>query len=223
MSSVVRATLADQAYRELRARILRGQLSGGARLRPEELAAELAISPTPIKEALVRLESDGLAVLAARKGVVVRQLEEQDLRDIYAARELIELDAVDRAFQRRAVGPALISSLRSSLQQHERFARKDTLDDLATALGFDRAFHTAIVEAAGNALIAGWHHRILGQTHAAFVYVLGNYTASVDDHRVVLEALDAGKRKPARDALREHLRRSLQNSLRNTREAARAP
>jgi DNA-binding GntR family transcriptional regulator len=223
MSGVVRATLADQAYRELRSRILRGQLAGGCRLRPDELAAELAISPTPVKEALVRLEADGLAVSSARKGVMVRRLDEQDLRDIYDARLLIELDALDRIFERKLVGPALIGTLREHLRQHEMYARRDTIDDLVVALGFDRAFHGALVQAAGNALIAEWHQRILGQTHTVFVYNAGNYAASVDDHRAVLDALAAGARKQAREALRAHLLRSRENSLRNVRGTASGP
>ena len=213
MSSVVRATLADQAYRELRSRILRGQLAGGTRLRPEEVAAELSISPTPVKEALVRLEADGLAVVSARKGVVVRRLDAQDLQDIYDARMLIELDALDRLFEQRGIDAALLERLQTSLAQHEAYARRETLDDLATALGHDRAFHGAIVETTGNALIAGWHRRILGQTHTVFVYNVGNYLASVADHRAVVDALIAGKRKPAREALRAHLIRSRDNSL----------
>lgn len=219
MSSVVRATLADQAYRELRGRILRGQLPGGTRLRPEELAAELAISPTPVKEALVRLEADGLAVVSARKGVAVRKLEVRDLQDIYDARLLIELDAFDRLFARRAIDAALLDRLRTALEQHEAYARRETLDDLATALGFDRAFHGAIVEAAGNALLAEWHQRILSRTHTVFVYNVGSYLPSVEEHRAVLDALAAGKRVRAREAMRAHLLRSRENSLSSLRAA----
>lgn len=222
MTTVIRETLADQAYRELRSRILRGQLAGGCRLRPEELAADLAISPTPVKEALLRLTADGLAVTSARKGVVVRRLDEQDLVDIYDARLLIELHALDRACAEGRAGPALLDALRRHLEEHERFARRDTLDDLATALGFDRAFHQELVQAGGNALIAEWHQRILGQTHTVFVYNSGNYAASVDDHRAVVDALTDGDCGAAREALRAHLLRSRENSLRNVRAAAAA-
>lgn len=219
MSSVVRATLADQAYRDLRSRILRGDLAGGQRLLPEELASELDISPTPVKEALVRLEADGLVATSTRKGVVVRRLDEQALVDIYDARIMIELDALDRAFARGEIGPALIETLRDHLAQHEAFARRDTLDDLVTALASDRAFHGALVTAAGNALVTEWHRRILGQTHTVFVYNLGNYTKSADEHRIVLKALAAGSQQKARDALRAHLSRSRDNSLQIVRAA----
>ena len=74
MNNVVRATLAEQVHSELRSRILGGQLPSGHRLLPEELAVDLSISQTPIKEALLRLEADGLVVSEQRRGSVVRLL-----------------------------------------------------------------------------------------------------------------------------------------------------
>ena len=69
MNTVVRATLADQAYRELRSRILAGQLaSRPAACGRRSLRRNSAISPTPIKEALLRLEADGLVMSSLRKG-----------------------------------------------------------------------------------------------------------------------------------------------------------
>ncbi len=220
MSNVVRETLADQAYRDLRSRIVGGQLAGGARLRPEELAAELAISPTPVKEALLRLEADGLAVSSLRKGTVVRRLAEPDLIDIYDARLLIELDALDRAFAQGSVGRALIGTLRESLERHRGYAGRDTLDDVATALEFDRAFHHALVLAGGNALIAEWHLRILRQTHTVFVYAVGNYAQSAVEHAAMFDALVENDRELAREALRHHLLRSRENSLQKIRTSA---
>jgi DNA-binding GntR family transcriptional regulator len=219
MNTVVRATLADQAYRELRARILAGQLPGGQRLRSEDLAAQLGISPTPVKEALLRLEADGLVISSVRKGTIVRQLAEEDLVDIYDARILLEIEAINRVCVRGRVSPSLLASLGESVRQHKAFARRDTLDDLAAALGFDRDFHHALVAAGGNAVIAEWHLRLLRQTHTVFVYRLGNYAQSVDEHIAVLDALTVGDRTAARDLLRRHLLRSQENSLQNVRTA----
>ena len=75
------------------------------------------------------------------------------------------------------------------------------------------ANHGALVAAAGNMLVTDWHRRILGQTHTAFVYKLGNYTRSVGEHRVILDALAAGSRPAARKALHTHLSRSRADSL----------
>lgn len=219
MSSVVRATLSDQVYSELRARILSGKLAGGQRLLPEELAENLAISPTPIKEALLRLEADGLVVSPTRKGAMVRRFTEGDVEELYEARTLIELNALDRIFDGRRVTPDLTAALRRCHEAHDLHARRDTLDDLTAALGHDRQFHAFLMEAAGNALVLDWHRRILGQTHTVFVYLAGDYGRSADEHRAVLEALEAGARKRAKDALRAHLDHSRENALANVERA----
>jgi DNA-binding GntR family transcriptional regulator len=80
LGPIVRSTLAEQAYTDLRAQIMSGRLPAGHRLLPEELALALAVSPTPIKEALVRLDQDGLVAMETRRGAVVRRFTAQDVR-----------------------------------------------------------------------------------------------------------------------------------------------
>jgi DNA-binding GntR family transcriptional regulator len=213
VSNVVRATLADQAYRELRSRVLTGQLPSGHRLLPDELALDLSISPTPIKEALLRLEADGLVVSSVRRGATVRRFTEQDIRELYEARALIELDAIGRGFTSGRVGPGLLGEIRETLVQHAEYARRNTLDDLATALVFDRRFHTLLIEAGGNGLISEWHQRILAQTHTVFVVRPGDYARSIDEHQAILDALEAGSSRDAKKALARHLARSRDNTL----------
>ncbi|WP_342358756.1 GntR family transcriptional regulator [Terrarubrum flagellatum] len=217
MSKVVLATLAEQAYRELRLRILSGQLVGGRRLLPEELALELSISPTPIKEALLRLEADGLVVSPLRKGAVVRRFTIADVEELYEARMLIELNALDRLFRIGGVTAELLANMRRSLEQHALYASRHNLDDLTTALAHDREFHQQIMYAAGNLLISDWHQRILGQTHTVFVYVAGEYADSVDQHREVLDAMAAGSQEKSLEALRHHLARSREKTLSNVK------
>ncbi|SHO67433.1 DNA-binding transcriptional regulator, GntR family [Pseudoxanthobacter soli DSM 19599] len=223
MSIVVRATLAEQAYQELRTRILSGRLAGGQRLLPEELSVELAISPTPIKEALLRLESDGLVEWPLRRGAVVRRFTTHEVEELYEARLLIELNAVARIFERGANTPAFIETLRGNLARHAFHAGREGLDELSSALAFDREFHQHIVLAAGNALVAEWHLRILRQTHTVFVYNAGNYARSVDEHRTIIEAFAAGYEAAVRNAVETHLIESRNNTLANiVRESARS-
>lgn len=215
MNSVVRATLSDQAYEELRSRILSGALPSGKRLLPEELAISLAISQTPIKEALLRLEADGLVVSAMRKGAVVRQFTFADVEELYEGRMLIELNAVGRLFELHAVSTDLLGELSRCLETHEFYARRGSLDDITTALVHDRKFHSALMAAAGNRLICEWHQRILGQTHTVFVYLAGDYSRSADEHHDILDALKVGSPDQTREALRRHLLRSRDNALEN--------
>ncbi|AMJ62776.1 GntR family transcriptional regulator [Bosea sp. PAMC 26642] len=219
MSSVVRATLSDQAYGELRSRILSGTLPGGMRLLPEELAVNLAISQTPIKEALLRLEADGLVVSPMRKGAVVRRFTFADVKELYEARMLIELNAIGQLFDKRAVSSGLLAELSRCLDTHKFHAQRGTLDDVTTALVHDRKFHSALMTAAGNRLVCEWHQRILGQTHTVFVYLAGDYSRSADEHRDILDALKAGSPDQARDALRLHLLHSRDNALENVRRS----
>lgn len=115
MNTLVKVTLAEQAHRELRARIVSGKLRGGERLLPNELAADLGISPTPVKEACVKLEADGLVVNSSRRGMVVRDFTVEDVEELYAARMLLEKGAVEVAFDAGQLDGALHTQLLESL------------------------------------------------------------------------------------------------------------
>ncbi|HLZ66598.1 MAG TPA: GntR family transcriptional regulator [Aliidongia sp.] len=219
MSNVVRATLSEQVHQELRARILGGQLPGGHRLLPEELANDLAISQTPVKEALLRLEADGLVVSGLRKGAMVRRFTLKDVEELYEARIFVELASLEVAFARGAVTPALLDELSANLERHAFHLGRDTMADLTTALAFDREFHQRLVEARDNSVIAGWHQRILAQTHTAYVYLVNDTSRVYGEHRDILDALRAGSVAQARDALERHLQRSRQSLLDNVRRA----
>ena len=220
MSTVIRATLSEQVHQELRARILGGVLPGGHRLLPEELANDLSISQTPVKEALLRLEADGLVVSGLRKGAAVRRFTLKDVEELYEARIFVELASIEAAFARGAVTPALLDELSENLERHTFHLQRDTVKDLTTAHAFDREFHQKLVEARDNAVIAGWHRRILAQTHTAYVYLVNDTSRVHGEHRDILDALKAGSVTQARDALERHLQRSGQALLANVRKAA---
>jgi DNA-binding GntR family transcriptional regulator len=219
MSTVVRATLSEQTHRELRSRILGGRLRSGHRLLPEELAQDLAISQTPIKEALLRLEADGLVVSNVRRGAVVRVFTPKDIEELYEARLFIELDAATVAFDRQMIGRQFLDELSRNLDRHAFHLRRDTLDDVMTALAFDREFHQALVQARGNQVIGEWHRRILAQTHTAYVYIASGTSHVFQEHRDILDALQAGSAAQTRDALERHLVHSRESLLANVRRS----
>ncbi|OCJ60694.1 GntR family transcriptional regulator [Agrobacterium tumefaciens] len=217
MNTLIKVTLADQAHQELRARIVSGRLRGGERLLPNELAADLGISPTPVKEACLKLEADGLVVNSSRRGMVVRDFNVEDVEELYAARMLLEKGAVEVAFDAGQLDEALHAQLLESLAKHREFAKSATLDDLSKALFHDRSFHTALVSAARIPVISGTHGRILDQTHTVFVSILGDYARSVEEHQNIADAIAARSKAQIIDALWRHLERSRQNTLRQVR------
>lgn len=215
--NMIKTTLAEQAYQELRSRIVTGRLPGGQRLLPNELAADLGISPTPVKEACLRLEADGLVVTSSRRGMVVRSFNEEDVEELYAARVLIEKGAIDAAFNAGRIDDALEQKLKESLEKHRQFAKGVSLDDLSKALAYDRSFHSALVDTARIPMISESHGRILGQTHTVFVSVPGDYSRSVLEHQDILDAVIARDKTQILEALQRHLERSRLNTLHQVR------
>ena len=213
--SIRRATLAEQAYEELTARIVSGRLPAGQRLLADELASQLAISPTPVKEALAELERDGLVEGTSRRASTVRRFSAADIAAIYEARILIETHAIAAALRARRVDTAFLTALRATFDAQMANAELRTPAGLAEAIRLDRTFHEAIVGQGGNAVLSGWHGLLLRQTQTIRSYSLDRYdvTRSRNEHMAILDALGAGKVAPAVAALRAHLTASRDEML----------
>ncbi|AZG09109.1 GntR family transcriptional regulator [Pigmentiphaga sp. H8] len=91
--------LPEIVYRQLRSAILNGMFPPGSPLRQEEIAQKLGVSRNPVREALPRLESEGIVVLSPRRGYTVAQLEPSEIRDVFALRTLLETELVRRAVE----------------------------------------------------------------------------------------------------------------------------
>src|ERR1700759_1899644 len=97
LPKVLRApTLTDLAYLSIKQHLLHGKLVEGARLTEESLATQLGISKSPVREALNRLESEGLISIEARRGAYVRTFTSEEARDLYDLREVLEVYAIAR-------------------------------------------------------------------------------------------------------------------------------
>jgi DNA-binding GntR family transcriptional regulator len=226
LSSIVRTTLAEQAYRDLRERIVSGRLSAGHRLLPDELALALSISATPIKEALVRLEQDGLVATETRRGAVVRRFAPDEVVDLYEARAMIELHALARGCAEGRANAAFAEQLQAIQTRLLAHRAKKSMEGLVEALASDRAFHGLIVTLAGNRTMAEWHIRVLMQTHTVRNYSLASYAPRrlADEHAAIIAAIQNGDARTAHAALERHLRLSRDEIMsRNTPETAGAP
>jgi DNA-binding GntR family transcriptional regulator len=138
-------TMAEAALAELRDSILAGELAPGAPLRLEELAERLGMSISPVREAVRRLESLGLAVHVPHRGARVSELALDDLRDTYEVRLVLEPLAVRRAAGRFAAQDAATARARLAdyAGAHER-------GDIGAARAAHTAFHFALYSAAGS-------------------------------------------------------------------------
>jgi DNA-binding GntR family transcriptional regulator len=215
MAGLVRIPLAHQVYLELRAKIISGELPSGSRLLPEGLAESMEISQTPVKEALVRLEADGLVEAQSRRGAVVRRFTPSDVDELYEARTLIELNAVRTALRDNRVLAGVIEEMAGVLVRHAAQIERHNEDGLGKALALDREFHAKLVGLGGNGLISEWHTKIMRQTHTMWLYSPDDYpiNPTVHEHEEILAALSSGDVNRTVIALQQHLTRSRTDML----------
>ena len=142
-AGIVTRTLSDQAFEIIRSRIVKGEIAPGTPLRQEAIAVELGVSKIPLREALGRLEQEGLLQSQPNRGFVVSPLSADEAEEIFALRLKLEPDAAARACLRatdhdREFATAALRALNRELES----------GDHAEAL--NRAFHVALVRPAGG-------------------------------------------------------------------------
>lgn len=137
---------AERAYEHVKARILTGELDGHM-LSEGVFATELGVSRTPVREAFLRLQVEGLMRLYPKRGALVVPVGPHESREVLAARRVVECASV-----KEAIGdPDLPDTLADLLEQQREAVGTPRFGEL------DAAFHTALVEAAGNSLLSGFY------------------------------------------------------------------
>lgn len=205
--AIGRPTLARQAYAEIQNKILSGELAAGQRLRPDDLAHALAVSQTPVKEALALLERDGLVTVTDRRASSVRRFTPADILEIYEARLLLEINAITSALQAGRIDRAFIRQVARIIDAQQALFPATTSAVLAEIIALDRQLHESIMVQGGNALLTGWHRSIQLQIQTARTYSPENYDVdrSRREHQRFLEALQGGDPDRIVAALRDHL------------------
>ncbi|MEM7133401.1 MAG: GntR family transcriptional regulator [Chloroflexota bacterium] len=141
-------TLVDRVYRTLREQILQGKYEPGQKLNLDQLARDLKVSNTPIREAMARLERLGLVETVPYSGPKIRRLNAAQLQDTYDVRIALEVLAVQLVAQ--SEDPEVFKGMAAALEMQERACNGD---DPRAVIGADRAFHDALVEASGNSVL----------------------------------------------------------------------
>ncbi|MGA3009520.1 MAG: GntR family transcriptional regulator [Terracidiphilus sp.] len=191
--------LTELTYLHIKQHILDGSLEEGARLTEETLAAQLGISKSPVREALNRLESDGLISIESRRGAHVRTFSLKEARDLYELRELLEVHAVGLV----NITPLFLAELAESI---ERIKRNLDEGNRIAYVEEDIHFHNLIAGATANNELC----RILENISQKSIlcrsktYRLSAAT-SRDCHDKIYLALKDGNRELAQQAMREHI------------------
>lgn len=192
--------LTQHAYRLIRDGILQGKLNSRQRLTEEYFSQEFQISKSPIREALNRLEAEGLIQIVARRGAFVREFSAQDVHEIYEMREILEA-AVIRGLK---VDTKLAEQLRAV---REKASKCIKAGDKVGYIRADAAFHTILAKAHQNSrlrtVLEGMHNQLIILRHKTFE--LSGRT-SVVQHGRILNALIRGDNEHAANLMVEHIR-----------------
>ena len=185
----------------LRARIQSGEIQPGERLRQDLLAEQLGVSSTPVREALRRLEAEGLVLHIPNKGVTAREASQHEIEEVFPLRILLEGYATRLAASRLTDGEMdLLTSL------HQRMAELEAAGDRRAFSAVNDRWHTTIYRAAGSKLLEKTIRNIWKLASVDDLWAIpGRSAASVEEHERILQALLSRDGDEAERAMAEHL------------------
>ncbi|MCD7867296.1 MAG: GntR family transcriptional regulator [Clostridiales bacterium] len=212
--------LREVVFTTLRQAILKGELKPGERLMEIALAEKLGVSRTPVREAMRKLEQEGLVVMVPRKGAHVANITEKDLNDVLEVRMTLENMAIEKAC--KLIDEEGLERLRDAAETFERVTREDNLVHRAEA---DVEFHEAIYKAADNKRLNQALNNLREQIYRYRVeYLKEEETLEqlVKEHKEITEAISLRDVKRAQSIMYNHLenqRRAIIHSIRSEKEA----
>ncbi|MFG2711290.1 GntR family transcriptional regulator [Streptomyces goshikiensis] len=198
-------TAAERVYAHVKQGVLDRRYEGGVLLTEGELAEAVGVSRTPVREALLRLETEGLLKLYPKKGALVLPVSAQEIADVIETRLLVEEFTVRRAVP---APPGLLDRLAALVEEQRRHA---AAGDLAAVMAADRGFHAEIVRGAGNQILCRLYDQLRDRQLRMGVALLHAHPdrieRSLTEHTEILDALRAGDAESAAAAVRAHVGR----------------
>ncbi|HUC49757.1 MAG TPA: GntR family transcriptional regulator [Xanthobacteraceae bacterium] len=201
------ATTADAAYQALRRSILQGDLAPGERLRSDALANEMKVSRTPVREALRKLEAEGL-VERSGSGLIVREFSEQDLTELFYVREALEGMAARLAAENAT--PNEIGEIRELLDDMEAVGQRG---DVVALRPLTAEYHRLVGRAAHNGRLLQSLESLLEHVRqiqtSTLLHIEGRAAEALKEHRDLLQAIEARDADGAERVARIHRRKTL--------------
>jgi len=206
VSTAIKASVVELTAEAIRNEIKMGRLAPGQRLIESEIGAALGASRASVREALGRLEADGLIEMVHQKGARVRRLTITDAQNIYQIREMLEGLAARLAAQNIGKG-----NNKTRLKALQKKLRTEVDDTPGSYLRYNEEFHRLLVEFSENVRL----YRLIDQLHhSAFVILVQLHSAprgarqTHDEHAPIVKAILDGDEEGAEAAMRAHIRRT---------------
>lgn len=207
--------LRDEVYKRLRHRILGREYPPGFRFDLPALEAQLGVSRTPIKEALHRLEAEGLVEIRPRRGTYVISIDPDDLADSFDVRCLLELHAASLALRRAsddevAQLAGLAAEMKRLIDSHDY---QTVVNDY---IRLDHRFHTLLVQLSGSRRLINLYRHV--DVHVQIARVRQQFTRAdslqtEDEHQAILDAFARRDTRALAKAVRSHIDRSKARML----------
>ena len=183
-------TATERVYAATKARILDGRLGGGELISEGDVAADVGVSRTPVREAFLRLESEGLLRLYPKRGALVVPVSAAEVEDVMETRLVVERFAVERLGRAE---PPLLEALERSIARQERCVARG---DERAFVEADRELHRLLVAATGNEILLALHDSLRDRQSrmglAALSHDADRARQILDEHRALVRALAAG-------------------------------
>ncbi|MDT0379051.1 GntR family transcriptional regulator [Streptomyces sp. DSM 42041] len=199
-----RQPAAERVYDHVKRAVLERRYEGGMLLTEGELADAVGVSRTPVREALLRLEVEGLLKLYPKKGALVLPVSAQEITDVVETRLLVEEHAVRKAATATPAG--LVARLEELLARQHEQAGAGQLADVAVS---DRCFHAEIVRATGNAILVRLYDQLRDRQLRMGVAVMHAHpdriAKNITEHTEILEAVRTGDADAAAEAVHRHV------------------
>ena len=201
-------SLAKMAYEAIRQSILSGQWRIGELYNEKAIAADLGISRTPVREALLELASQDLIIFMPRRGLMLNRFTQSDVDEIFELRKAIELASVEK-IARTSPLPDLLAIEESLLNQRKAVRQKDYI----AFMDADRMFHTNFSTLTGNRRIISILENIRDMICVMGVKALsleGRAVKVIEEHQAIFKAVKEGNTEESRRVMAYHLDQSME-------------
>ena len=207
--------LRDVVFNTLRKAILTGELKPGERLMEIHLANRLGVSRTPIREAIRKLELEGLVIMIPRRGAEVAQITEKGLKDVLEVRRALDALCVELACDR------ISAEEQEQLKEAcDEFVHATETKDATIIAKADVAFHDIIVQATGNQRLIQMINNLSEQMYRyRFEYIKdeNRHDSLIEEHRIIYESIVKRDKKKAAETAKLHIDNQEKSIIRQIR------
>jgi DNA-binding GntR family transcriptional regulator len=214
LPALVANRLSEQVYDHLKSAIVNGRFAPGERLVPEELAAHFGVSLTPVRDALKRLEGDGLVTIVARRGVFITEISAKDVFEIFQIRQIVERSAVEHLDR---VPADVLRRLQAILGEMERLKDNEQYQEYPRYAQLDAEFHQCLVDLLENEQLSRLYEGLRWPIHLMLVISPAQHQRAVqtlDEHKAIVAAIAAQDTAMAQRTIVAHLCNARDDLLR---------